>query len=59
MKPITGMAGCWARVPRGHAAADPATTLMKSRRLIAAPKRPTAAHYQKTVLCITANLDRE
>jgi uncharacterized protein YchJ len=31
--PITGIAGCCARVASGQTAADPATTLMKSRRL--------------------------
>jgi hypothetical protein len=31
-KPITGSAGCCARAASGHAAAKPATTLMKSRR---------------------------
>jgi len=33
--PIIGIAGCCARAASGHAAADPAIILMKSRRRIA------------------------
>jgi hypothetical protein len=36
--PITGIAGGCACAASGHAAADPAITLMKSRRRIAFPK---------------------
>jgi uncharacterized protein YchJ len=32
MYPITGIAGCCARAVSGHAAAAPATSVMKSRR---------------------------
>jgi hypothetical protein len=58
MKPITGIIGCCARVPSGHAAAEPAITLMKSRRLIAASKRPTTAHYQKSRIVHCSKLHR-
>ena len=35
--PITGIGGCCARAASGHAAAPPATPLMKSRRLMQPP----------------------
>jgi hypothetical protein len=40
-KPTTGSAGCCARAASGHVAADPAITLMKSRRRIAFTKAGT------------------
>src|SRR5262249_26018193 len=40
-KPITGVAACCARTASGQAAADPAITLMKSRRRIAFTKAGT------------------
>ena len=36
--PISGIAVCWASAASGHAAAQPAITLMNARRLIAAPQ---------------------
>ena len=50
--PITGIVGCCARETSGHAAADPATTLIKSRRRIAFPE---AQDHAKT-LQITAGI---
>src|SRR5215813_6118477 len=38
MNPITGILGCCARATSGHAATPPTITLMKSRRLTAAPR---------------------
>jgi hypothetical protein len=46
MNPITGMAGCCARAASGHAVADPAITLMKSRRRIAFSKAQDCADYR-------------
>jgi uncharacterized protein YchJ len=39
--PMTGIVGCCAPAASGQAAADPAITLMKSRRRIAFPKAGT------------------
>jgi ABC-type uncharacterized transport system substrate-binding protein len=38
MNPITGIVDCCARATSGHATAPPPITLMKSRRLIVAPR---------------------
>ena len=38
--PITGIAGCCARAANGHAAAEPAIALMKSRRLMQPSAEP-------------------
>jgi len=49
MKLISSKDAC-ARTASGHAAADPATTLMKSRRRITTPKGqepPVAADYSR------------
>ena len=35
---MTGIVGCWACAASGQGTAEPITTLMKSRRLIAAPE---------------------
>ena len=45
-KPITGIAGCWARAARGQVTAEPTTTLMKSRRRIAHPKAWTTPIFK-------------
>jgi len=45
-KPITGIAGCWARAARGQVTAEPTTTLMKSRRLIAHPRLRTTPIFK-------------
>src|SRR5262249_31555523 len=44
MNPMTGIAGCCARVAGGHVTAEPTTTLMKSRRLIAFTKAGTTTN---------------
>src|SRR5262249_9164959 len=52
--PTIGVAGRCARAARGHAMADPATTLMKSRRCIAAPRlrsTPIGTDYSRDLRC--------
>ena len=44
--PTIGVAGCCARAASGHATAEPATTLMKSRRRIACPKAQDCARLR-------------
>src|SRR5215471_14666127 len=46
--PITGIAAGCARAVSGQAAAEPATNLMKSRRLIAHPEAQDTASYRLT-----------
>jgi hypothetical protein len=50
-KPITGIVGCCARAASGHAAANPATPTMRSRRLMGSPSdRPgTVPHWLHVV----------
>src|SRR5262245_65058600 len=50
MYPITGIAECCASAKRGHAANPPPITLMKSRRLMLAPRLRTGH-------CIKQNAD--
>jgi hypothetical protein len=48
--PITGIAGCCARAAMGHAAADPATAVMKSRRRITFPGcKATSGSSQRAI----------
>jgi hypothetical protein len=48
---MTGMARCCARVARGHVAAIPPESLMKSRRRIVAPP-PKKAHRTNRALAL-------
>jgi hypothetical protein len=42
-KPTTGIADCCARAASGHAAAEPPTSVMNSRRLTRSPRRRARA----------------